>query len=189
MLDRPLLWATGFCADRGIRCRARQSGARRSPHGIRCSQNRSSEFRRGVYSRHGTPILPPARDDRNAAYYVALVFSAQSAKGRPFRRQSRRVTTRIQDRLGYGPIIYGVFFHCRDSRFQMVVCRAGVVVGNAGIFYLQSLGSVIVLTAARASAFRPIPVRFRWLSAGRNRAQRMRVEKKARRRGASFSVP
>jgi len=40
----------------------------------------------------------------------------------------------------------------------MVVCRDGFVVGNAGIFYLQSLGLVLVLAAERASEFRPIPL-------------------------------
>jgi hypothetical protein len=130
---------------------------RRSPRDSRSPTALGDEahwkFRQGVYSRHGTPILPPAGDDRNAAYYVALVFSAQSAKGRPFRRQSRRVTTRIQNRLRCDPIIHGIFFHCRDSRLQMVVCRARFVVGNAGIFYLQSLGLVLVLTSGGASEF------------------------------------
>jgi hypothetical protein len=160
------------------------------PRGLAFGVDKASHWklRRGVYSRHGTPIFPPARDDRNAAYYVALVFSAQSAKGRPSRRQSRRVPTRIQDRLRCSPIIYGVFFHCRDSRFQMVVCRDGFVVGNAGIFYLQSLGLVLVLAAERASEFRPIP-QVPVAVSRKDRTQRMRVEKKARRRGASFCVP
>jgi hypothetical protein len=116
------------------------------------------KFRRGVYSRHGTPILPPAGDDRNAAYYVAVAFAAQSAKGRPFRRQSCRVTTRIQNRLRCDPIIDRVFFYCRDSRLQMVVCGASFVVGNPGIFHLRSLGVVLVLTSVRASEFQPISV-------------------------------
>ena len=88
------------------------------------------------------------KDDRNAAHYAALAFSPQSGKGRPFRRQPRRVTTRIQNRLRCDPIIYGVFFYCRDSRLQMVVCRAGFVVGNAGIFHLQSLGLALVTGAS-----------------------------------------
>jgi hypothetical protein len=135
---------------------------RRSPRDSRSPTALGDEahwkFRQGVYSRHGTPILPPAGDDRNAAYDVALVFATQSAKGRPFRRQSRRVTTRIQNRLGCDPIVHGVFFYCRDSRLQMVVCGARFVVGNPGIFYVQSLGLVLVPTSVRASEFQSISV-------------------------------
>jgi hypothetical protein len=36
------------------------------------------------------------------------------------------------------PIVCRVFLHCFDSWFQMVVSGGGSVVGNAGIFYLQS---------------------------------------------------
>src|SRR5450755_2666608 len=102
--------------------------------------NAHSESRRNVYLRHGTLILPLIGDGRNAAYVVPLVFSAQSAKGRPPRKQSCRVTTRIQDRLCCSPIFYGVFIHRCDSWFQMVVYRDGFVVGNVGVLYLCSLG-------------------------------------------------
>src|ERR1700687_5209926 len=95
---------------------------------------------RGVYFRHGTPTRPPARGGRNAAYDAALALTAQPAQGRPSRKQSRRVTARIQGCPGRGPAGYSILIRRCDPRLQVVVYRSGSVVGNAGVFHLQPVG-------------------------------------------------
>src|ERR1700687_1802309 len=95
---------------------------------------------RGVYFRHGTPTRPPAWGGRNAPYDAALALTAQPAKGRPSRKQSRRVTARIQDCPGRGAVVHDIFIRRRDSRLKVVVYRSGSVVGNAGVLRLQPLG-------------------------------------------------
>jgi len=37
--------------------------------------------------------------------------------------------------LGAALFVCGIFIHCRDSRFQVVVCWGGFVVGNVGVSY------------------------------------------------------
>ena len=84
-----------------------------------------SHFSKAYISAMGRNLLPHARDGRNAAYHAALGFSAQSHKGRPYRRQPCGATTRIQNRLGCSPIFDGVFVHRCGSWFQMVVSGSG----------------------------------------------------------------